>query len=114
VTKRPKKPAGKYASVYDPDDGSHTKVRLMECDAVRNPLCMDCGVDTDEINEQYMVLDDIWRKGNPSEAGMLCIGCLEKRLGRELRRNDFPRYAQSLPDEGMPVSDRLRNRIGRR
>jgi hypothetical protein len=33
----------------------------------------------------------------------------EKRLGRKLRREDFPRYAQSAIDEGMLVSGRLKD-----
>lgn len=85
-------------------------VRIMEDDPVRNPVCMDCGVDTEAINEEYMILDDLWRIAVPSEAGMLCVACLEKRLGRELRRGDFPRYAQSAFDDGMPASDRLKKR----
>jgi len=85
-------------------------VRIMENDPVRNPVCMDCGVDTEAINEEYMILDDLWRTAVPSEAGMLCVGCLEKRLGRELRRDDFARYVQSAFDDGMPASDRLKKR----
>jgi len=69
------------------------KIRLIECDDVRNPLCMDCGVDTDAINEDYMVLDELWLEAVPTETGMLCVGCLEKRLGRKLRREDFPQLA---------------------
>ena len=54
-----------------------------------SPICIDCGIDTDQIEEQYMVHDDLWRAGNPAERGMLCVGCFEKRLGRPLRREDF-------------------------
>jgi hypothetical protein len=85
--------------------------KTMKNDPVRNPRCMDCGVDTDAINEQYMIHDELWREVVPSEAGMLCVGCFEKRLGRKLRRDDFRPYAQSAFDAGIPVSERLRDRM---
>jgi len=55
----------------------------------RATLCLDCDVDTIAINEFYVVHDSIWAIVNPASAGMLCIGCLEHRLGRELHRDDF-------------------------
>jgi hypothetical protein len=88
-------------------------IRLLDCDPVRNPLCRDCGVDLDAINEEIMLVDEVWLAAVPTERGMLCIGCLEKRLGRKLRRDDFTRYSQSAVDEGMPVSDRLKDRLSR-
>jgi len=37
-----------------------------------------------------MVHDAVWaRAGMYSNGGFLCIGCLEKRLGRTLRPSDF-------------------------
>jgi hypothetical protein len=96
-----KKPPGKGWQPFRP----------MKDDDVRNPNCMDCGVDTDAINESYMIHDDLWRAAVPSEAGMLCVGCLEKRLGRKLRRDDFRPYARSALDEGMPASKRLKDRV---
>ena len=48
-----------------------------------------------------------------SEAGMLCIGCLEKRLGRELNEEDFLNcLLNSLPN--LPRSERLTNRLNGR
>ncbi len=69
-------------------------------------VCVDCGTDTAPCNappftecspeygcshagtwEWYMVLDELWvRIGQPD---VLCIGCLEKRLGRPLTAADF-------------------------
>lgn len=57
-------------------------------------LCGDCGVDLMpyyEPHEYYMVHDHVWlaaqRAGD--EVPMLCIGCLEGRLGRPLTGADF-------------------------
>lgn len=55
----------------------------------RKFLCLDCGVDTGKIHEHYMLKDSVWRKAVNSNRGMLCIACIEARLGRLLRPNDF-------------------------
>jgi len=47
--------------------------------------CEDCGSDCDGY---YMVQNDIWKTYGASGA-MLCIGCLEKRIGRQLSQQDF-------------------------
>jgi hypothetical protein len=64
-------------------------------------ICVDCGIDTCPTTakrgcrhkarwEYYMVHDVVWAKaGMDSDGGHLCIGCLEKRLGRMLRPRDF-------------------------
>lgn len=36
-------------------------------------ICMDCGINTHDINEYYMVQNKIWDKVNPQIEGMLCI-----------------------------------------
>lgn len=54
--------------------------------------CLDCGVCTTNMrdgDEYYMVHNAIWYRINPQETGMLCIGCLENRLGRKLVSGDF-------------------------
>jgi len=56
---------------------------------VKDFNCMDCQVDTKLIEERYMVKDDVWLKANPTIKGLLCIGCLEKRLNRKLNSEDF-------------------------
>lgn len=50
--------------------------------------CVDCGVDTGRISEYYMLLDEVWAAAG-NIRGMLCIGCLEARLGRQLSARDF-------------------------
>src|SRR6516164_1133213 len=79
-------------------------------------LCIDCGVNTapgippgpllrqqledqgmGEVNltddsEVYMVVESVWKKaGMKPFGGCLCIGCLEKRLRRKLKPQDFDR-----------------------
>lgn len=51
-------------------------------------LCLDCGVHTGHIAEHYVLADEVWFQVAPKE-GMLCIGCLESRLGRQLAPADF-------------------------
>jgi hypothetical protein len=50
-----------------------------------NDFCVDCGIDTILIGEYYMVKPEIWQKsGLGPRDGMLCITCLEERLGHQL------------------------------
>lgn len=56
--------------------------------------CAGCGVDTDNVDgrgrdEYYMLHHDLCLEINPNDAGHLCIGCVENRLGRRLIRADF-------------------------
>ena len=64
-------------------------------------ICVDCGIDTIPHTgkrgclqkgrcEWYMVHKAVWAKaGMEHYGGYLCIGCLERRLGRMLRPRDF-------------------------
>ncbi len=63
-------------------------------------VCADCGMDTTPCTgrrgcrhagrwEYYRVHDTVWAAAGMS-SGYLCIGCLERRLGRSLTRKDFP------------------------
>jgi hypothetical protein len=74
--------------------------------------CLDSGTDTNRINEYYVVNNELWLSVNPADAGMLCIGCLEKRLGRRLTPDDF----EDAPVNTWPTlhrSRRLLDRLGR-
>jgi hypothetical protein len=93
--------------------------------------CVDCGINTapgfpdglttlpeikakgaSEVSigpdsEVYMVREAIWAKaGMEPFGGCLCIGCLERRLGRKLKPKDFSKH----PFNGMPGSERLLKR----
>lgn len=71
--------------------------------------CLDCSVNTCFIDEYYMVFDEVWLLANPARKGMLCIRCLEKRIGRELVSNDFTGAPVNfLP----PYSNLLTSRLG--
>jgi hypothetical protein len=53
---------------------------------------MDCGIDTSfatGIGHYYTVRDDVWLRAASEQHGMLCLDCLEKRLGRALTSADF-------------------------
>ena len=76
----------------------------------RRFLCVDCGVDTGRIGEYYFIHTPLWLSVIDSIAGMLCVGCLENRLGRQLRRNDFTNAWINNPRH-HPVSQRLMSRL---
>ena len=56
---------------------------------MENFICLDCGVNTDEIGEYYMLTNEVWKEVVPDLTGMLCINCVELRLGRQLWPEDF-------------------------
>ena len=72
-------------------------------------ICMDYGINTHDINEYYMVQNKIWDKVNPQIEGMLCIGCLEDRMGRKLKPKDFTKCP--VNDGIFGMSERMRERI---
>ena len=59
----------------------------------------------DEHCEVYMVRDSVWKAaGLEPMGGCICIGCLERRLGRRLKPKDFhPRD----PFNWLPGTERL-------
>ena len=68
------------------------------CDDYKLFECMDCGMCTNCNGEYYMVHDEIWYSAITAmdQGHMLCIGCLEQRLGKLLTKDDFT---------GAPVND---------
>jgi hypothetical protein len=62
-------------------------------------------------SEVYIVRDEIWKAaGIEPYGGCLCIGCLEKRIGRKLKPKDFPKHP--FNDPRLPCTKRLRDRRG--
>jgi hypothetical protein len=75
-------------------------------------LCLDCKEDTAESGEYpFMLLPGVWREANPAVEGMLCVGCIEARLQRELTHEDFIFCPLNLIGV-FQGSDRLRERMG--
>lgn len=71
--------------------------------------CAGCGGST--VDEYYMVTDAVWEQATQDALDMLCIGCLEERIGRKLTPGDFPHYPVNS-DNIQPRSDRLLDRLG--
>jgi hypothetical protein len=44
--------------------------------------------------EWFMVKDQVWKAATGDVTRFLCVGCLEQRLGRKLKANDFSRSAK--------------------
>ena len=70
--------------------------------------CIDCKIDTRD--EHYFVNLDLWMKAVGSKHGMVCILCLEKRIGRKLNSKDFTDCYINNPRKNT-MSERLVNRI---
>ena len=52
--------------------------------------CRDCDIDTIAAGEYYTVSEELWASsGLGPEDGMLCLDCLEQRIGRPLIIEDF-------------------------
>lgn len=65
--------------------------------------CDDCGLLTapdDGPHEWYTVLDSIWEASGMGPEGILCIRCLEARLGRTLVKCDFMDAVLNRPGYG--------------
>lgn len=105
----------------------------------RLPNCADCDVDTFDNGEMYMVRDELWaaawagRRVNCNcgafgtdggqgvfefkdtsrcrKCEVLCVPCLEKRIGRTLTHADFTDCPLNIPN-GF-TSTRLRSRLER-
>ena len=61
-----------------------------------------------ELTEIYMVAEPIWEAaGMEPMGGCLCIGCLEKRIGRKLTSGDF---VDNSSLNKMRGSERLKDR----
>jgi hypothetical protein len=80
--------------------------------------CCDCGLGTNVAREWFMVKPQVWKEAwagrrkpwheLPGQS-VLCIGCLEQRIGRTLCADDFADTV--LHDLEGDISDRLRWRL---
>jgi hypothetical protein len=116
---------------------SFRKDKAVQDNIVESWLCVDCGVNTapgclsgpelrialalssggveqtyTRETEVYDVKYSIWKQvGIRPWSGCLCIGCLEERLGRQLRPKDFSRHDRDCWAH-LPCTERLLNRRG--
>lgn len=72
---------------------------------------IDQGIDSN--SEVYTVRDRVWAEAGMAEmGGCLCIGCLEKRIGRTLKPKDFQRN-EPFNSPKVPGTERLLKRRGK-
>jgi hypothetical protein len=100
----------------DPSVGGIRQQRRTE-DMSDNQMdcCIDCDTNTREIKEPIIALikQEIRNKLGlpPGKHTPLCMDCLEKRIGRELRPSDIEAtFNWWITDR---ASERLRNRLGK-
>lgn len=82
-------------------------------------ICPGCGIDAWDfqedgvrVHEDFYVHDDLWQRVAGGESDrIVCIGCFERRLGRELSRADFKGPPHDL--FGTPPSERFKERFSR-
>lgn len=64
-------------------------------------------LEVDQTYEVFHVSEEVWQSSGLGETdGVLCVGCLEKRIGRRLRPRDFPKHELNT----LPCTDRLWSR----
>lgn len=61
------------------------------------------------MREFYFVHTELWLSAAGSKNGMLCVECLETRIGRKLNKADFTNAFINKPNFGH--SAKLRNRL---
>lgn len=71
-----------------------------------NRNCKDCGKDTYKKQEDYyMVRHELWKVWG---VGMLCMSCMEDRLGRKLNSQDILKCP--LAEEFNPYTKEILNK----
>lgn len=64
--------------------------------------CFDCHRPLEYDSEvSPMLNNEVWDKissDEPEEGGMLCLGCMEKRLGRKITYEDLMRFEEDNKD----------------
>ncbi|MBA4037433.1 MAG: hypothetical protein C0480_22855 [Bradyrhizobium sp.] len=100
---------------YDTAPGCYDRAKMEKALAASGSVISTAdGVDqtVDDRSEIYMVRDKVWRQaGMGPNSGCLCIGCLERRIKRPLKLEDFPRRH---PLNTMPGTPRLMKLRGQR
>ena len=55
-----------------------------------------------------MLKDKIWLKIHPSKKGMLCMDCVEKLLGRKIKKSDI--WDCFITREANPYTSKILNK----
>lgn len=72
--------------------------------------CEDCKQNLVHLGEfAYIVNDNVWN--DAGKARMLCVKCLEKRIGRQLTKKDFEDMPLNNPKYDNIRSNRLKKRM---
>ena len=75
--------------------------------------CMDCGKNTLECYEFYILQHDLWKRICPHDyKGMLCLDCAETRLGRPFENSDFI-FCENVLRCTLKVCPELKRRLYR-
>lgn len=81
--------------------------------------CADCGIGTITLGEWYTVKAEVWEQAWSGRRKLwhalpgqqiLCIGCLEDRIGRTLMKTDFADAPINDPTDPH-ISQRMRDRL---
>lgn len=76
-------------------------------------LCCECGFDCSQ--EIFMLTNEVWFQivgRHTYGGGILCVGCCEKKLGRQLTKEDFSNNHANRFNFGHKTA-RLINRLRR-
>jgi hypothetical protein len=95
-------------------DGPSLRIEIAlrggDVDAVQDDIYWRWRCSSRADTEIYSVHRKVWKQAGMREwSGCLCIGCLEQRLGRKLRRRDFDQHDADTW-AAMPCTDRLADR----
>jgi hypothetical protein len=96
------------------DCGTNTHPGSLSGPEIRLALALgrDVSITHDHRCEVYHVKDHVWARARMRAwNGCLCVGCIERRLGRQLTPKDFAGHDRECWAD-PPCTDRLLNRRG--
>lgn len=73
-------------------------------------ICKDCKTNCSHIGEFYFIKTELWKSVARIDI-ILCIGCVEQRLGRKLDKSDFTQCYINDPKKSKGMSQRLLERL---
>ena len=73
------------------------RVRELNKILVDNPLCGHACLDCEKYGHGYHLEDTVWKAAGADEFDLLCLTCVQKRLGRSLVVEDFSQHPINEP-----------------